>query len=124
MGITVGGLILVMVSLKPHFPKDVGWMVGTGLYYPARMAIAIGFAVIYPWSAELFPSSIRNSAMGFNSCFARVGSSFAPIVGSIENFSLRMLLIGAPTAIVGIIAFIRLPETIGRTLPGTIEDLD
>jgi len=124
-GATVfGGLILLVVSQKTHLPEDMEWLVGTVLYFPARMSIAMGFAVVYCWSAELFPSSVRSSAMGVNSFAARVGTSLAPWVGLVEYFPHRMFLIAVPTTLVGILALFTLPETIGRPLPGTIRDLE
>jgi len=123
-GTTLGGVILLIVSLKPYLPKEIEWFASAALYYPARMSIAAGFAVVYPWSAELFPSSVRNSAMGINSFCARMGSSLAPFVGEIDNFGFRMFLIAGPTVLVGVLAFLSLPETVGRPLPGTIADLD
>lgn len=42
----------------------------------AKFSIAASFAVIYIHSGEIFPTSIRNSAMGLVSVAARAGGNF------------------------------------------------
>jgi OCT family organic cation transporter-like MFS transporter 4/5 len=37
-----------------------------------KIGIAAAFAVIYVWSAEIFPTVVRNAGMGSSSAFARV----------------------------------------------------
>ena len=38
------------------------------------------FGVIYVFSAELFPTVVRNAGMGASSCVARIGGMLAPYV--------------------------------------------
>jgi len=122
-GIVLGAVGLLIVAVKPYAPENLGWFFDV-LYYPSRMVIAAAFGVIYPWSAELFPTSIRNTAMGINSACARVGSSLAPWVGEITPFSVRMLWFSIPAGVAGIAPLLFLPETYGRPLPGSTSDLD
>jgi len=51
-----------------------------------KVGVTIGFAVIYFWSAEIFPTVLRNSLMGISSTFARVGSIFAPVIADLVSF--------------------------------------
>jgi OCT family organic cation transporter-like MFS transporter 4/5 len=44
----------------------------------AKAALAGGFGVLYNYSAELFPTVIRNSAIGICSMSARVGGALTP----------------------------------------------
>ena len=44
------------------------------------MAIAVGFAIIYPFAAELFPTVVRSLVMGLCSTGARIGGIIAPMV--------------------------------------------
>jgi len=44
----------------------------------AKAAIAGSFAVLYNYSAELFPTVIRNSAIGICSMSARMGGALTP----------------------------------------------
>lgn len=54
-----------------------------------KLGVTIGFAVIYFWCAEIFPTLVRNSLMGASSMFARVGSVFAPVIADIVSQNLR-----------------------------------
>lgn len=121
----LGAAILGVAALKPISP-DWLWLnyTYTGCYYVARMFIAAAFGVVYVWSAELFPNSIRNTTMGINSACARIGSSLSPWTGEINNFSVKMLVFAIPGMIVGALAMFTLPETRGRTLPGYIADME
>jgi hypothetical protein len=43
-----------------------------------KMCIAAVFAVVYNYSAELFPTVVRQTGTGFASVCARIGSLLAP----------------------------------------------
>jgi OCT family organic cation transporter-like MFS transporter 4/5 len=45
-----------------------------------KFAVAASFGVIYLYSAELFPTEVRNVAMGVATMGARLGGMLAPIV--------------------------------------------
>jgi len=59
-----------------------------------KVGASAGFAIIYTFSAELFPTSVRNAGMGLSSCAARIGAMVAPeITDSVrENASLLLLI--------------------------------
>ena len=46
------------------------------------MGAAAAFGVIYMYTAELYPTVVRNGAMGTSSCIARFGGMAAPYVAS------------------------------------------
>ena len=43
-----------------------------------KMCTAAAFAVAYNYSAEIFPTVVRNAGTGFSSTCARIGSIAAP----------------------------------------------
>ena len=43
----------------------------------------MSFGVCYIYTAELFPTVIRNNAVAMASMFARVGSMLAPIISGV-----------------------------------------
>jgi len=48
-----------------------------------KFGISAAFAIIYVWSAELFPTVVRNAGMGASSSFARVGGMVAPYIADL-----------------------------------------
>ena len=46
------------------------------------MGAAAAFGVIYIYTAELYPTVVRNGAMGTSSCIARFGAMAAPYIAS------------------------------------------
>ena len=55
-----------------------------------RFFIAQGFTVVFMYSAELVPTSVRNVAVGTSSMCARIGSAIAPYI---VDFLVSLLLI-------------------------------
>ena len=46
------------------------------------MGATAAFGVIYMYTAELYPTVVRNGAMGTSSCIARFGGMAAPYIAS------------------------------------------
>jgi OCT family organic cation transporter-like MFS transporter 16 len=89
-----------------------------------KLLIAGSFAVIYNYSAELFPTVVRNSAMGLGSMCARLAGAFTPLislVGSTLDPKIPAIIFGAVSLISGIWVLF-LPETNGQPMPESIED--
>ena len=85
----------------------------------------IAFSLVFVYGAELFPTSVRNLAIGLSSTSGRVGSVLAPLVvllGSQGDERLPMLLFAAMTLAAGAYAA-TLPETRGKPSPETIDDV-
>lgn len=87
------------------------------------VASFIVFVVVYLYCTELFPTVVRNAAIGVSSCAARIGSMVAPFV--IEMQDIAAWMPPAAFAIVPLIAAfvtLLLPETKGCELTTTIEE--
>jgi len=52
------------------------------------MGIAGSFAIIYNYTAELFPTVIRNSAVGFGACSARFSGMLTPLIKLLVRIAL------------------------------------
>ena len=48
-----------------------------------KMGLSSGFITVYLYSAELYPTTVRNAGMGTSSCMARVGGMVAPYVANL-----------------------------------------
>lgn len=93
-----------------------------------KIGIAAAFAVIYVWSAEIFPTVVRNAGMGSSSAFARVGGMVSPYIAGISKVvdghlgrALPLVIFGGFSVVAGLLSLL-LPETLNHKLPETIED--
>ena len=90
-----------------------------------RFCISASFAVLYVYSAELFPTVVRNAGMGISSLSARVGGMVAPFIVLLGDQSVSLPMFAfACTALFAAIAGLRLHETKGKPMPETFEDLE
>ncbi|CAG5027893.1 unnamed protein product [Parnassius apollo] len=83
----------------------------------------IVFVVVYLYCTELFPTVVRNAALGFSSMMARVGSMIAPFVIELTDVALWLPPFAfAVVPLLGAIITFLLPETKGVELMTTIEE--
>ena len=50
-----------------------------------KLGVAAAFGVIYVFSAELYPTIVRNAGMGASSCCARIGGMVAPYIADLVS---------------------------------------
>lgn len=94
----------------------------TGLTLLGKFGASAGFAVVFVFTAELFPTSMRNSAVGLCSTCARLGGLLSPYISSLSSTDpvLPFLVMGCCCCLGGVAALL-LPETSGLPLPDTID---
>ncbi|XP_027886163.1 solute carrier family 22 member 4 isoform X3 [Xiphophorus couchianus] len=89
-----------------------------------KFGITSAFCVLYAFTAELFPTVIRNTAMGCCSTAARIGTIISPFIIYL-GFYFRAL----PYVVMGVMAVcgsgfcFMLPETHGKALPEELSDM-
>ncbi|CAC5395440.1 SLC22A4_5 [Mytilus coruscus] len=93
-----------------------------------KLGASGAFCVIYVFSAELYPTVVRNAGMGASSCIARIGGMLAPYVAKSGELvdgrfgkALPLVIFGAASVFAGLMCLL-LPETLNQRLPETIED--
>ena len=79
------------------------------------------FAILFIYTAELYPTEVRSTALGIPSTFSRISGIIAPFVVGLRG-PLPYIIFGIPAIIGGILA-IFLPETLGSELPTTLEQV-
>ena len=88
-----------------------------------KLSITASYGVIYIFSTEIFPTPIRNVAIGAASMSARIGGILCPYLNMMSEIWTPL-----PLIVYGIFAFsggllsLFLPETLNKQLPETIED--
>ena len=76
-------------------------------------------------TAEMFPTNLRNQAVGACSTVSRLFGLLAPFVSQLAVFwkPLPMLILGVPSLISACLSFF-LPETKYMSLPTTMKDAE
>ncbi|CAG5134163.1 unnamed protein product [Candidula unifasciata] len=121
------GGVACICTLFPVIYNAPGW-VTVMMSLIGKFGASAAFAIIYVFSAELFPTVMRNSGMGLSSFSARIGGILAPFIADIGNViegdfavALPLIIFGVVSIAAGLLALL-LPETAYRKLPDTVED--
>uniref|UniRef100_A0A096LVI3 Solute carrier family 22 member 4 n=1 Tax=Poecilia formosa TaxID=48698 RepID=A0A096LVI3_POEFO len=116
----LGGIMIICVNLIPIDLPAVSVL----LEMVGKFGITSAFCVLYAFTAELFPTVIRNTAMGCCSTAARIGTIISPFIIYL-GFYFRAL----PYIVMGVMAVcgsgfcFMLPETHGKALPEALSDM-
>ncbi|CAB3404970.1 unnamed protein product [Caenorhabditis bovis] len=106
-----------------YFVQDRNRLIYIACWILGKFAISFSFMSLFVYTSEMFPSSIRNGAVGMCSVFAKIGGILIPYMKLMGLISEDILLIFlCVTAIAAGLLVIFLPETKNRLLPDTVED--
>uniref|UniRef100_A0A3Q2DQA6 Solute carrier family 22 member 21 n=1 Tax=Cyprinodon variegatus TaxID=28743 RepID=A0A3Q2DQA6_CYPVA len=115
-----GGLFLLIIQLVPAhlvFLSITFEMMG-------KFAVTTAFSVAYAYTAELYPTVLRNTAFGACSMASRIGSIIAPFFIYLRTYYIYLpyILMGSLTTVAGLLSLL-LPESFGMPLPETISHM-
>ncbi|XP_039339817.1 solute carrier family 22 member 4 isoform X2 [Mauremys reevesii] len=116
----LGGGVILFIQLVPtdfHILSVFLVMLG-------KFGITSAFSMLYVYTSELYPTIVRNMAVGATSMSSRVGSIIAPYfvyLGAYDRF-LPYILMGSLTVLIGILTLF-LPESYGNPLPETFDQM-
>lgn len=114
----VGGAACIIATFIP-----TGSIISTVIVITGKLFIAGSFAIIYNYSAELFPTVVRNSAIGLGSMCARLSGALTPLITLLDSFNPKIpaITFGLVALISGFLCFF-LPETTNKPMPQTLAD--
>ncbi|CAJ0960766.1 unnamed protein product [Ranitomeya imitator] len=116
----LGGVVLLFIQLVPQHLSILSLL----LVMLGKFGITSAFSMVYVYTAELYPTVVRNMGVGASSMASRLGSILSPYfvyLGAYDKH-LPFVLMGSLTVLVGIFTLF-LPETHGMPLPDTIEEM-
>jgi len=98
----------------------------TALSMIGKAGATAAFNGMYVYTTEIYPTEVRNVGLGMCSTIARISSMIAPYVGGLFGelwAPLPSLIFGIVGTLTGVLTFF-LPETFGKSLPETVEELE
>ncbi|ESO85014.1 hypothetical protein LOTGIDRAFT_131176 [Lottia gigantea] len=107
--------------------KSHEWITIT-LSMVGKFGVSAAFGSVYIFSAELYPTVVRNSGMGASSMAARIGGIICPYIADLGSYfkgdigkALPLIVFGCAALSAGLLSLL-LPETLNKNLPETIDD--
>ncbi|XP_061103250.1 solute carrier family 22 member 4-like isoform X4 [Conger conger] len=133
-----GSLALVPMLTKAICPNSYGALkwgqgdlcikdlssVSIALEMMGKFGVTVAFSILYPYTAELYPTVLRNTAIGICSMASQLGAIAAPYFLYLGTYykSLPYIIMGTLSVLGGLLGFL-LPETYGLPLPETIDHM-
>ncbi|CAG0917982.1 unnamed protein product [Notodromas monacha] len=115
----IGGMACIGAGFIPEDLSAVAMV----LSLTGKLCITASFNVAYLYTAELYPTAIRNASIGAASMCARVGGIISPFIADLSSISSAIpLLVMGSSALLGGVLALNLPETLGIELPETLEE--
>ncbi|XP_069023786.1 solute carrier family 22 member 7-like [Embiotoca jacksoni] len=122
----IGTLILtgLCIFCNMFIPQEKG-LFRTGVGALGKMFAEAAFTTIYLYTAELYPTVMRQNGLGYCSFIARLGVSVSPLIILLEEVWVHL-----PSTVFSLVAFAAgltasfLPETNNVRLPETIDDVE
>lgn len=118
--------VVAFVYLVPGIHPGLKNILGIVFMSVFLGCVLSGFAMIYVYTSELFPTSLRSRGLGICSVFSRVGAALAPMVVDLDRSLghrwLPMALCGA-VQLISCFGGLFVPETKNRPLSDTPQEL-
>ncbi|CAH2277013.1 solute carrier family 22 member 5 [Pelobates cultripes] len=116
----LGGVVLLFQQLVP---PELG-ILSIVLVMLGKFGVTSAFSMVYVYTAELYPTVVRNMGVGASSMASRLGSIISPYFVYLGAYDphLPFILMGSLTVLIGIFTLF-LPESYGMPLPDTIEEM-
>ncbi|XP_006533871.1 solute carrier family 22 member 21 isoform X5 [Mus musculus] len=116
----LGGSVLLLVQLVP---SDLHYL-STTLVMVGKFGITSAYSMVYVYTAELYPTVVRNMGVGVSSTASRLGSILSPYFVYLGAYDRRLpyILMGSLTILTAIITLF-FPESSGVSLPETIDEM-
>ncbi|KAK6640919.1 hypothetical protein RUM44_012617 [Polyplax serrata] len=118
----IGGTACIIAACFPQETSAQSSAVIT-IVMIGKFAIAGSFAIIYNYTAELFPTVVRSTAVGIGGMCARLSGAITPLLILLDSLDKTLpVMIFASIAIISGFLSLFLPETLNQPLPQTLED--
>ncbi|EDS45427.1 organic cation transporter [Culex quinquefasciatus] len=108
--------------LSEFVPAENHWT-NLGMFLVSKLAITMSFCTLYIYTAEIFPTNLRQSLMAICSMFGRFGSMIAPQTPLLAKLWLPLpMVVFGTMGIASGLTILQFPETLNTQLPNTVEE--
>ncbi|XP_074650859.1 organic cation transporter protein-like [Tubulanus polymorphus] len=122
----LAGILLIPLVFIPPVTESGTDLTPLSIFFTlvGKFSITASFSIVTQYTLELYPTCIRNTGLG-------IASFSSPVAGTIAPFSVYLarlvpwapgVIFGGMSLLVGMLVLL-LPETRGRPLPQTVEDM-
>ncbi|GAB6029326.1 hypothetical protein CHUAL_005093 [Chamberlinius hualienensis] len=121
-GMVISGLCCLILII---IPNDVLWALSTVAILGKFFSTA-AFGLCFLYTVELFPTPVRNLAVGTGAMLSRLGAVVAPFVVDLlgqYHSMIPMIIFGSLSMLSGLLSLL-LPETKGCNLAETVEEVE
>ncbi|XP_063233832.1 organic cation transporter protein-like isoform X2 [Bacillus rossius redtenbacheri] len=117
-----GGVACLLTLAVPAGRQDLEWLTIT-FAMVGKFAVACSNAIMPVFTAELFPTVVRNLGVGSSNLPAGVALMTVPYLWNLSSISARvpMSVLGV-LGVVGGLSTLLLPETANKPMPGTLQE--
>ncbi|GFR66266.1 organic cation transporter protein [Elysia marginata] len=122
------GACACILTILPTIFDAPKWCV-VALSLIGKAALVAAYPILYTYSAELFPTTHRGIGVGSCSMMSRIGGLISPYIADLgflvsgKMASVLPQIVLGSSAMLGSLLILILPETRGRDLPETIDDI-
>uniref|UniRef100_A0A670IY73 Solute carrier family 22 member 13 n=1 Tax=Podarcis muralis TaxID=64176 RepID=A0A670IY73_PODMU len=116
----LGGTCCLLIAV---IPKDLPILV-TVFATTGKFIMSGSLSISYVYSAELFPTIVRQTGVGWCQTAARLAGIISPLIGLLDKYhpSIPVVIFGSAAVAGGLLACL-LPETCGKELPDCMDDI-
>jgi len=123
-----GSLLFTGISCIICGFLETGTILRTVVAMTGKLFASANFAIVYIYTAELYPTIIRSTGVGCCSVMARIGGAIpSPYIAlylpTVTIAAMPYFVMGS-MAVIGSLLTLLLPETLGSKLPETLEDVE
>ena len=124
VGSTITGVMFLLTLFIPRdlFPSN--WPIVV-LALIGNFTTTMCFAILYMYTGELMPTTVRAAGVGSSSLVSKIGGTLSTTVAALADIhpAIPTIIFATMAIISGGLTFF-LPETMGRKMPETIDDVD
>ncbi|KFM64973.1 Organic cation transporter protein, partial [Stegodyphus mimosarum] len=116
----IGGVACLLCYPMPENP----WWLGVTVSMIGKFCITCSFGIIFVFTAEIFPTVVRNIGLGSASMIGRFGSILAPFIRELGHAThpvVPQIVFGVLAVTSGMLVLL-LPETNNCVVPDTIKE--